>query len=269
MSQTFMLGDSLKVSPILQAGLKDGDKYMAYFPPGARWVNVYNTDKIEDTTQGGRNVSLTVDSAALNVHQKSGTIIPYLNNNKGFRTTRDVETGVPTTIRIVRDPVTKMAEGHLMIDDGISPNLFSPDYFNIWDYKTYDKNFVHYAIRMSSQNTINFMIQNGDQDYKPDASMMYQFLDRIEILDAEDLQNVTFACALNETWSYVDMIVYYSNATKTLTIKPASDKVTFDKLLAIKFGVTGKDPSWCDGFFYKSQLIDDTDTYVRFNLLPN
>ena len=173
MSTTFMLGDSLKVSPVMQAGLKDGDKYTAYFPPGARWVNVYNTDKIEDTTKGGRNVSLTVDSASLNVHQKSGTILPYLNNNKGFRTTRDLETGVPTTIRIVRDPQTKMAEGHLMIDDGLSPNLFSPDYFNIWDYKTYDKNFVHYAIRMSSQNTINFMVQNGDQDYKPDAGMMY------------------------------------------------------------------------------------------------
>jgi len=65
------------------------------------------------------------------------------------------------------------------------------------------------------------------------------------------------------------MVVYYSNATKTLTIKPSTNNVTFDKLLAIKFGVTGKDPSWCDGFFYKSQLVDDLDDYVRFNLIPN
>jgi len=182
-----MLGEALKVSPVLTAGKKDGDQYQAYFPGGKRWVNVYDSSQIIDTTNGGKNVTLTADSASVNVHQKSGTIIPYLNNNKGFKTTRDVETGIATTIRIVRDPINKMAEGHLMIDDGISPNIFSPDYFNIWDYKTYDKNFAHFAIRMSSQNTINFMLQNGDQDYHPSEQMMYQYLDKIEILDAEDL----------------------------------------------------------------------------------
>ena len=256
-STTYMLGQALKVSPVLTAGKKDGDQYQAYFPGGQRWVHVYNPSQIIDTTAGGKNVSLTVDSASVNVHQKSGTIIPYLNNNKGFKTTRDVETGIPTTIRIVRDPVSKMAEGNLMIDDGISPNMFSPDYFNIWDYKTYDKNFAHFAIRMSSSNTINFMLQNGDQDYRPSAEMMYQYLDKIEILDAEDLKNVDFACALNETWDYVDFTAYYADATKTLTLKPVNSNVTFDKLLAIKFGVTGKDPSWCNGFFYKSQVAED------------
>lgn len=173
------------------------------------------------------------------MHQKSGTIIPYLNNNKGFKTTRDVETGLPTTIRIVRDPLTKAAYGHLMIDDGISPNPFSPDYFNIWNHEAFDKNFSHFAIRMSSSNTINFMLQNGDQDYRPPQEMKYQYLDKIEILDAQDLQNVDFACALNETWSYVNMTVYYSEATKTLTIKPVNGDVTFEKLIAVKFGVYG------------------------------
>jgi len=33
--------------------------------------------------------------------------------------------------------------------------------------------------------------------------------------------------------------VYYSNATKTLTIKPVNGDVTFDKLIAVKFGVYG------------------------------
>jgi alpha-glucosidase (family GH31 glycosyl hydrolase) len=163
-----MLGDALKVSPVLTPGKQDGDQYQAYFPGGQRWVNIYDTSKVIDTTAGGKNVTLTADSASVNVHQKSGTIIPYLNNNKGYKTTRDIETGLATTIRIVRDPVSKMAQGNLMIDDGISPNIFSPSYFDIWDYKTFDKNFSHFAIRMSQQNTINFMLQNGDQDYRPD-----------------------------------------------------------------------------------------------------
>lgn len=29
---TYMLGDSIKVSPVLTQGLKDGDKYKVYFP---------------------------------------------------------------------------------------------------------------------------------------------------------------------------------------------------------------------------------------------
>jgi hypothetical protein len=137
-----------------------------------------------------------------------------------------------------------------MFDDGITPNIYSPDYFNIWDYQTYDKNFSHYNIRMSSEKSINFQLLNGDPDFRLPSEMKYQFLDKIEILDAEDLKDVDFACALNETWGFVDMTVYYSDATKTLTIKPVSDQLTFDKLLAVKFGEKGKDVSWCEGFYY-------------------
>jgi alpha-glucosidase (family GH31 glycosyl hydrolase) len=62
-STTYMLGDSLKISPVLTQGKKEGDQYQAYFPGGQRWVHVYNTADIIDTTAGGKNVSLTVDSA--------------------------------------------------------------------------------------------------------------------------------------------------------------------------------------------------------------
>jgi hypothetical protein len=51
-----------------------------------------------------------------------------------LRTTRDIETNLATAIRIVRDPWNKQASGDIMIDDGISPNLFSPDYFNIYQW---------------------------------------------------------------------------------------------------------------------------------------
>jgi len=60
--------------------------------------------------------------------------MPYLYNNMNLRTTRDIETNLATAIRIVRDPWNKQASGDIMIDDGISPNLFSPDYFNIYQW---------------------------------------------------------------------------------------------------------------------------------------
>jgi hypothetical protein len=156
-----------------------------------------------------------------------------------------------------------------MIDDGISVNPFSPDYMNIYNYQNFDKNFSHYNIRMSSANTINFMLQNGDIDYKPASNMMYQYLDKIEIHDADDLQNIDFACGIDRGFSFIPMTPFYNNGTKTLTIKPSDSNVTFDKLNIVKFGQSGKDPQYCQGFFYKSQLRLENDTYARFDLIPS
>ena len=38
---TYMLGDSIKVSPVLDQGVKDGDKYNVYFPAG-KWYDLNN-----------------------------------------------------------------------------------------------------------------------------------------------------------------------------------------------------------------------------------
>ncbi len=162
--------------------------------------------------------------------------MPYLYNNMNLRTTRDIETNLPTAIRIVREPWNKQASGDIMIDDGISPNLFSPDYFNIYQWKVFDKNFAHYNVRVSSANTINFQLLNGDIDYKPAPGMMYQYLDKIEIHAAEDLQNVDFACGINRGFSFIPMTAFYNNGTKTLVIKPVQTNVTFDQLNIVKFG---------------------------------
>ena len=261
---TFMLGDSVKVSPLLE-NKQDGDTYQAYFPAGA-WVDIYNTSNVIQSTDG-IVANLPVYSTQTNIHQKSGTIMPFLYNNKNLRTTRDVELNLKTTIRVVRDPVTKYAEGHLMLDDGISPNIFSPSYFDIYQYHTYDKNFTHYNIRMSSDKTINFQLQNGDIDYQLPPNMTYQFLDSIEILNAEDLADSDFACALNRTWDPINFTVYYTNSTKTLTLKPKSAGVTFDQLMAVKFGNSTNDVSWCQGFTYTANLKEDNRTYWRFDLV--
>ena len=149
----------------------------------------------------------------MNIHQKSGTVLPYLYNNMNLRTTRDIETNLTPAIRIVRDPWNKQASGDIMIDDGISPNPFSPDYFNIYQYQAYDKNFTHYNVRASSAKTINFQVLNGDIEYKPAPNMMYQYLDKIEIHDASDLQDVDFACGIDRSFSFIPMTAFYNSGT--------------------------------------------------------
>jgi hypothetical protein len=99
--------------------------------------------------------------------------------------------------------------------------------------------------------------------------MMYQYLSKIEIHDADDLKNVDFACGINRGLTFINMTVFYNNGTKTLTIQPSASDVTFDQLLTIKFGVSGVDSQYCKGFFYYSQIREDNDTYVRYDLIPN
>jgi alpha-glucosidase len=152
-NSTYMLGPAVKVTPTLE-NKADGADFQAYFPQG-KWVNLYQPQSVID---GNATAKIIVDSSQPNIHQKSGTIIPWLNNNKALRTTRDVEQQLRTGFRIVRDPSTLAAEGDLMIDDGITPNLYSPAYMDTYQHTVFDKNFTHYVIRMSSAKTINFMV---------------------------------------------------------------------------------------------------------------
>jgi alpha-glucosidase (family GH31 glycosyl hydrolase) len=52
-----MLGDSIKVSPVLEKGLGEGDQYKVYFPQGL-WIDLNNVTQVIDTTKGGKYVSL-------------------------------------------------------------------------------------------------------------------------------------------------------------------------------------------------------------------
>lgn len=94
-------------------------------------------------------------------------------------------------------------------------------------------------------------------------------MDQIDILNAEDLKDSDFACALNRTWIPTNLTVYYSDSTKTLTIKPyAGANISFDQLFLVKFGNSAKDISYCNGFQYKAELVDEgrAETYARYNL---
>ena len=50
--ETYMLGDSIKVSPVLQQGLKDGDQYNVYFPQGL-WHDLNDPKQIINKSGGG------------------------------------------------------------------------------------------------------------------------------------------------------------------------------------------------------------------------
>jgi alpha-glucosidase (family GH31 glycosyl hydrolase) len=47
-----MLGDSLKISPVLDQGKKDGDQYKSYFPSGL-WYDLNDPKTLINTTAKG------------------------------------------------------------------------------------------------------------------------------------------------------------------------------------------------------------------------
>lgn len=72
--QTFMLGDAIKVSPVLDQGKKEGDQFKSYFPEGI-WYDLNSSDAMNMTK--GEFVDLTASFARTNIHLKGGRIIPF------------------------------------------------------------------------------------------------------------------------------------------------------------------------------------------------
>jgi len=112
---TFMVGDSVKVSPILQKGFDD---FNAYFPAG-KWayLNPNSYSMLIDST--GQQIPLKASVSYVNLHLKAGRIIPFQENIHSATTTTDFVEQTPMSFIIFRDD-SDHAEGNILIDDGIS-----------------------------------------------------------------------------------------------------------------------------------------------------
>ena len=70
--------------------------------------------------QEGGNVNIKASNSYTNVHLKGGKIIPYQRNDKGYKVTKDFETGIKMSFIVGRDESKSYADGNVFIDDGIS-----------------------------------------------------------------------------------------------------------------------------------------------------
>lgn len=74
---TFMVGDVVKVSPILKS-LKENETYEAFFPKG-RWVDLDTMKVVEVTNIEGAMMTLT-PQITVKKHLKPGGIVPLQYN---------------------------------------------------------------------------------------------------------------------------------------------------------------------------------------------
>ena len=84
-----MIGEGLKISPVLESGKKENDTYNVHFPKGV-WIDLYDPNNIINSTDG-TDVDLKAHFTHTGVHLKGGKIIPYQNNDGAYTKTRDFE----------------------------------------------------------------------------------------------------------------------------------------------------------------------------------
>lgn len=72
---TFIVGDALKVSPVLSA---NATTFKSYFPAGGDWVSMQNYSDIVmlSNSTNGTWVDLDATSATVNVHLRPGYMVP-------------------------------------------------------------------------------------------------------------------------------------------------------------------------------------------------
>lgn len=76
---SFIVGDALKVSPVLAPGISS---FKSYFPKG-RWVSMKNYADVVDSNENGKGAYkvLQAPNDTVNVHLKPGSLV-FIQNNK-------------------------------------------------------------------------------------------------------------------------------------------------------------------------------------------
>lgn len=73
---TYMLGDSIKVSPLMASMAENQTTFESYFPQGV-WRDLNDWTKVINTSDAGMNVTLNKTVGQTEIHLKSGKVIPW------------------------------------------------------------------------------------------------------------------------------------------------------------------------------------------------
>ena len=130
---TFLVGDALKVSPVLKSS---NDTFKSYFPAGGDWVSMQNYSdivKLDDPTKG-QYVDLDATLKTVNVHLRPGHIIPKQTNKDGeFNSTEDMMLHAPLSLIVNRD-MQGHATGKLFLDDGYTLKQLEAENYEHYDF---------------------------------------------------------------------------------------------------------------------------------------
>ena len=133
-THSFMLGDALKITPVLEEG---ATTMRSYFP-NDKWYDVDN-NIITHNYGDGKFIDLNATWDYINTHMRGGTIVPFLDPTGN--TTEDLLTS-KMTLKVLRDSAG-FAAGNVYIDDGKTASSFT------------DGNYKYYRL-IASGGSITF-----------------------------------------------------------------------------------------------------------------
>ena len=257
--ETFMIGSSLKVTPVLKP-LAANELITTYVPANTKFIDLIDLKTIIDGGSSGGYVNVQPNWNFPIVHLREGRIIPYQNFNES-KTTYEL-VNIKSINLVVYADSSLNAEGTLYVDsDGVSAETLSSETFEYYKITYNDRKF-------------RFILMEGyDAGGKID---MNQIVNNITIVDAAKYNDTNFACIFDENMQPRELgFTFYSgNNTLSLFAKDTTYVMNLRSMKNIQFGNTETDQNFCNPKYTTSAVEytvsgDFADRKVSVLVQPN
>jgi alpha-glucosidase (family GH31 glycosyl hydrolase) len=233
MEHSFMVGDALKITPVLSPQSEHKGKIKSYFPKNSRFISLNDFSTIIDEPKGNNHTLETSLNYTI-VHMKEGTIIPWQNTTEHY---------YPRTYNLIKDrgldilifpDKNGFAKGSLFIDQ-------TGDNLNQFEFKHYEYYELTYSnktlkIRLADGLGAEGNIEDGNHIIK-DVFVLGQKLETTDHLSA---------CAFSTEMVPEDIQITYDPMKMYIKINVTnSNTLTFNEIMAIQYTTSPNDASYC------------------------
>ena len=123
-SATYLWGNDMLVSPILEVGKKEQE---IYFPKGSNWFDFYSDEKLE----GGQTKTVQLNAHYIPTYIRAGAFIPMA---KPMQSTKDYDAKL-IELHYCHDDSITTSERQYFFDDGKTINAFEKGNYEILEFK--------------------------------------------------------------------------------------------------------------------------------------
>lgn len=231
---SFILGNALKVVPVVEAAVKGVDQMVrTYFPKG-EWVDMRDWS-IHGNLLNGMWQEVPAPTYATDTiitYLRPGYLVPFQPQNKThpFMTTRDLLNDAE--LHLVANPTPNgWAQGRIFIDEGKD----SVQEIEEGDYE-------YYQFHVSAGSLKKWVLNDKAHNQQKGRG-----LDSLTIVNAAAHAKTNFACWISND-DVVSAVNYkYVNATQSLTLEDPNGPIDLWKLRNIYYGNNETDQNLCYG----------------------
>ncbi|MEM9678952.1 MAG: TIM-barrel domain-containing protein [Bacteroidota bacterium] len=123
-SETYLWGNDILVSPVLEAGKKSQE---VYFPKGSHWYNIEN----DELTEGGQTKTVELNEAFIPTYVRAGAFIPLASS---MQSTKDYEANFIQLQYYHHDSI-KESEREFYFDDGYTASTIEKEEYQILEFE--------------------------------------------------------------------------------------------------------------------------------------